>query len=159
MFISHQRERLSQLSRPLSAYERRFLQPYFAVADLDRARILEQDPLPIPDPPFSRLLRALGFDFPSTAQVAGITFDHVIAAREPMPPRLLFHELVHVVQFRLLGVSEFARLYTRGFIETRGYHSIPLERCAFELDHDFETLRPPFPVEAEVQAWITRRLF
>lgn len=159
VYITRQRDQLSPLSRPLSAYERRFLQPYFAAADLERARVLEQNPLPIPDPPFAWFLRSLGLDFPTPSEVAGITFDHVIATREPMSPRTLFHELVHTVQYRLLGVNAFSHLYTRGFIEGRSYHAIPLERCALELDQDFDRLRPPFPVDDEVAAWIERGLF
>jgi hypothetical protein len=32
--------------------------------------------------------------------VAAITFDHIIASRQPLTLTLLFHELVHAVQFR-----------------------------------------------------------
>jgi hypothetical protein len=58
--------------------------------------------------------------------VDAITLDHVIAAREPMGRPLLFHEMAYVVQYRLLGVKAFARLYVRGFFAAGGNHGIPL---------------------------------
>jgi len=60
------------------------------------------NPLPIPDPPFYPLFRWLRLDIPEPSLVDAITFDHVIAARETMGLPLLFHEMVHVVQDRLL---------------------------------------------------------
>jgi hypothetical protein len=69
-------------------------------------------------------------------------------------PSLLFHELVHVVQFRLLGVQRFARLYTRGFLSTGSYLGIPLERCARDLESRFAIDPAPFDVAAEVTTWI-----
>ena len=127
--------------------------------DLHRARVVHSDPLPIPDPPFYPQLRRLGLDFPSPAMTAAITLDYVIASRAPMSLSLLFHELVHLVQFRLLGVRTFSRLYVRGFLAGGSYHGIPLERCAFELGHRFETDGQPFDVELEVGNWIKRKLF
>jgi hypothetical protein len=99
-------------------------------------------------------LRRLGLDFPSTALIAAITFDHVIAAREALVPQLLFHELVHVVQYRLLGVNRFARLYVRGFLSRGAYSDIPLERCASALEQRFAWERSPFSVQDEVAAWV-----
>lgn len=63
---------------------------------------------------------------------------------------MLFHELVHTVQYRLLGVPAFARRYVKGFLATKRYRDIPLERCALHLQFQFETKAEPFQVEAEV---------
>jgi hypothetical protein len=76
-----------------------------------------------------------------------------------MTASLLFHELVHVVQYRLLGVSAFANLYVRGFLRGGSDHDIPLECCAFELEHRFVTGNTAFSVEAEVGAWIDGQRF
>ncbi|MEO6758363.1 MAG: hypothetical protein ABIO24_02835, partial [Saprospiraceae bacterium] len=131
----------------------------FSAGDLERVRIVERDPLPIPLPPFSGLVRSMGLDFPDISETAAITFDHVMATREAMGTGLLFHELVHVVQYRLLGVKEFARLYVRGFLRQRCYEKIPLECCAFELEARFCASSIPFRVEKEVGAWIERGRF
>ena len=76
-----------------------------------------------------------------------------------MTPGLLFHELVHSVQYRLLGVPRFSMLYVRGFLRTRSYEAIPLERNARELEGRFSAGRAPFDVESEVAASIERDLF
>ena len=153
-YIRHQRDRLSHRGIALSAESRAQFSLYFAATDLDRVRILETDRLPLPALPFRQAARRIGLDFLDPAQIAAITFDYVIASQQPLRPRLLFHELVHVVQFRLLGVADFARLYTRGFLSAGSYLGIPLERCARDLEGRFDTDPSPFHVESEVAAWI-----
>lgn len=122
---------------------------YFASEDLERVRLVVADPLPIAEPPLTNLVRRLGFRFPKVAQVAGITFDDVIACRYEFDDALLFHELVHAVEYRLLGVREFARLYAAGFLATRSYEGIPLERAACDLAASF-SCGLKFSVEAEL---------
>ena len=75
----------------------------------------------------------------------GLTLDHLIfihrglACREP----LLFHELVHVMQWRLLGRHGFLLLY--GLLLLRfGYDRHPLEAMAFDLQQRFEASKQPF---------------
>ena len=51
--------------------------------------------------------------------MGAITFDDVVVFHEPLTPQLVFHELVHVTQYRLLGIEEFARLYVRGYLAWR----------------------------------------
>lgn len=155
-YITRQRDRLVPIAIPLSPALTRRMTAYFASADLDRVRIVQRDPLPISAPPFSRTVRKLGLDYPSLATTAGITFDHIVAVRAEVTPSLLLHELVHVVQYRLLGVSAFAHLYTRGFLSQGAYESIPLEVCAYELEHRFGASLSPFDVEAEVSRWISQ---
>jgi hypothetical protein len=155
-YIRRQRDRLDETGSPLAVSAKAEMADYFSAADLERVRIAEGDPLPIPEPPFSGVIRALGLDYPDISLTAAITFDHVIATREAMSSSLLFHELVHVVQYRLLGVRSFAQLYVRGFLAHRRYEKIPLECCAFELEARYCRGTVPFSVEAEVKAWIER---
>jgi len=144
------------LAHPLSPMEKSRMRGYFSDADLDSVRVVVADPLPVADPPFSNVLRRAGFDFPGLSLTAAITFDNLIASREPMAPMLLFHELVHVVQYRFLGIKTFAKLYVHGFLSTRSYHAIPLERCAFELEELFASQGYQFPVEASVAGCIAK---
>ena len=63
----------------------------------------------------------------------------------------LAHELVHVVQYRVLGLRKFAQLYVRGFLDGGGYEGIPLEIQAYELEERIR--RDPekvFSVEEDV---------
>jgi hypothetical protein len=66
--------------------------------------------------------------------IGAITLVDVIAYPEKMNRRILFHELVHAVQYRVLGLRQFARLYVTGFLNGGGYEGIPLERQAYELE-------------------------
>ena len=94
----------------------------------------------------------------ASASMAGITFIDTILLSvshlEGGKPSLglLFHELVHVIQYRLLGVETFIDLYVRGWAENgMDYYAIPLERDAYELQNRYETdPTRPFSVASEV---------
>ena len=68
---------------------------------------------------------------------------------------LVFHELVHVVQYEILGgVDEFSRQYVLGYA-TGGfeYATIPLEAVAYELQQRFEAgTDVPFSVRDQIAA-------
>ena len=66
---------------------------------------------------------------------------------------LHFHELVHVIQWELLGPEKFLRLYADG-LERLGYRKSPLEEMAYNLQHRFERGAQPFRVQAVCQKLI-----
>ena len=67
--------------------------------------------------------------------------------------RLLFHELVHLMQYELLGVEEYMEGYVDSWAENgRRYRDIPHEEQAFELAARFWSGDEPFSVEAEVRS-------
>ena len=123
--------------------------PFFGT-DVDRARVVAAE---ISNPPFYAELRARGVDGRDLLSfadgMAAITFDTTIVvapqATEAAPAKfteLIFHELVHVVQYRLLGVDRFAQLYVDGWMAGRArfrddpaqrYMNILLEHMAFQL--------------------------
>jgi hypothetical protein len=114
----------------------------------------------IENPPFLGAAAALGI--PQTIDftaMSGITFVDTVAVSEARPPEeplsLIFHELVHVVQYEVLGVAEFMRQYVLGFAAAGfSYDGIPLERMAFDLQGRF-AVQPPemaFSVRREVLA-------
>jgi len=83
-----------------------------------------------------------------------------VVSHEPFTDRLLFHELVHVVQYEKLGVVEFASKYVKGFLSGGSYEAIPLEMNAYELDARFAAAPAKgFSVASEVQTWIDRHRF
>jgi hypothetical protein len=54
------------------------------------------------------------------------------------PTPLLFHEMVHVVQYALVGIDEFVNRYVRGWLaNNQDYFSIPIERQAREYEGRF----------------------
>ena len=150
-YIRSERDRLERQAKPLTGEVRGTLGAYFGAADLDRVRIAELTTIRVPGGGLSAPARRLGFRFPSPKSVAAIALDHVIASQVPMNSALLFHELVHVVQYRLLGgVGPFASEYVHGFLATGSYDDIPLERCAYELGSRYELGGAPFSVAEEV---------
>jgi len=56
-------------------------------------------------------------------------------------------------------VKRFSRLYVKGFFAARGYHAIPLERRAFEMEQQFLNAKEPFDVESEIANWNNRGSF
>ena len=87
--------------------------------------------------------------------MAGLTLGRtVFVSRRGLreaPRPLLFHEMVHVVQYERLGLVLFLWRYARGWA-AHGFHyrAIPLEAHAYEFQRRFEAERgQPFSVRAE----------
>ena len=70
--------------------------------------------------------------------MAGITFrDMYFVHPAHATEGVHLHELVHVVQWRTLGVRPFLLTYALGIIQ-RGYETSPLEAIAFHYQARFE---------------------
>jgi hypothetical protein len=155
-YIRTQRDRLANRAMALPPDMKREFIPYFDAELLEQTRLVSSGPWDLPAAPFEIALRRLGVYIPSIALVSAITLDNLIAVRDEPSPRLLFHELVHVAQFRLLGISTFAKLYVTGFLAEGSYEAIPLERCASALEERFSLRREQFSAEAAVVSWLKR---
>ena len=66
--------------------------------------------------------------------MAAITFGDVVVSHGPLAALVLFHELVHVEQYRQIGIERFSELYVRGFLSGGGYDGTPLEANAYDLE-------------------------
>jgi hypothetical protein len=62
---------------------------------------------------------------------------------------LYFHELIHVIQWRLLGPERFLRLYADG-LEKFGYQDSPLEKMAYHTQNEFSRSKRTFDAQALV---------
>ena len=82
LYIRQQRNWLDRSADPLAQTARDFMQAYFPSGVLESVRVKIANPLPIPDPPFTRAIRRLGFDFPRPSLTQAITFDHIIVVKE-----------------------------------------------------------------------------
>ena len=104
---------------------------------------------------------ATGFtNLPDQSTMAAITFSDTIVAHVQFTNDLLFHELVHVEQYRQLGTPKFSDLYVRGFLNGGGYEGIPLELNAYQLGDQYR--RDPasrFSVAETVANWIVEERF
>ena len=149
-FIEEQRKVHAPLGKSLRKDDRTRLAIHFPAVVLDSTRFVRGRSLE--NPSFYPELERMGFtNLPQFRRMAAITFVDVVVAQEELTPSLLFHELVHVVQYRQLGLRKFAELYVRGFLETGEYLSIPLERVAYHMEDMFR-LRPDLRIEVEEQA-------
>lgn len=69
---------------------------------------------------------------------------------------LLFHELVHVEQYRQLGIPRFSGLYVRGFLKGGSYEAIPPEGNAYTLEGRFEAEAVPRVFSARCSLAVAR---
>ena len=155
-YISAQRGKYAPRAVPLSAQQRASLEPFFAQEVLDNVRVLVLVGERVPNPEFYPMLRGLGFkNLPDQSTMAAITASDVVVSHEPFSDGLLFHELVHVEQYRQLGIPRFSELYVRGFLNGGSYEAIPLEINAYSLEDRFRgDVRHAFSVQAEVAQWL-----
>lgn len=149
-------------ARALTEEERSGLSPFFqeTVLDLARVKIVRA----IENPPFFSVLREAGLahtlDFSNALGMAFL--DTILVSQryrlaESHWMSLMFHELVHVVQYQLLELAEFVERYVHGWVKNGfDYFAIPLERDAYELQRRYdESSGQVFSVAEEVH----RRLF
>jgi len=160
-YIVSQRDRFLSRSVKLSGAQNVAIGGFFRADLLETTQIVVLEKERIGNPGFYAMLQGMGFsNLPDFVRMAAVTFKDVVVSHEPFSDGLLFHEFVHVEQYRQLGVPRFAELYVRGFLNGGGYDGIPLEINAYELGSRFEE-HPErgFSVEAEVSSWIRQGRF
>lgn len=155
-YITTQREKYAPRAVPMSAQQRAAVAGFFSEQILDGTRLLV---LPtgerVANPEFYPMLKGLGFkNLPDQSMMGAITFSDVVVSHGAFSNGLSFHELVHVEQYRQLGIPRFSELYVRGFLNGGTYETIPLEVNAYTLEERFESdSRRVFSVEDEVRRW------
>ena len=157
-YIADQRQIYRPKAERLSHKHRRQLERFFPPEVLSSVRVIRGK---AGVPAFYRRLSAMGIgNAPSFSDMAAVTFQDVVLHLEALTPRLLFHELVHAVQYRHLGLEGFAERYVNGFLTGGSYAGIPLEKQAYELEARFAA-KPAegFSVEQDVGERIRRREF
>ncbi len=102
----------------------------------------------VPVPPLTAMGLTRFGDF-ERMDMAGITYFHTYFVRSDEARResLHFHELVHVVQWGVLGAERFLASYADG-LERFGYRHSPLEEMAYDLQTRFDDDPRPFDVAA-----------
>ena len=140
---------------PLSEAQKSAMQPFFPQSTLDEVRVLELKEERVPNPQYYERATRRGYrlmlDF---RHMPDITHPQLMIFQEKLSPRLLFHALVHVVQYAVLGLETYLDLYVRAFMQRGSYPSVPLEAQAFRLDQRYtENPGSVFSVEAEVRQW------
>jgi hypothetical protein len=160
-YITAQGERHAPRAIALSAQQKAAMDGFFPPGLLDSTRLLVLQGERVGNPDFYPVLRNWGFNnLPDQSTMAAITFCDVVVSHEPFSDGLLFHELVHVEQYRQLGIPRFTELYVRGFLSGGSYEAIPLEVNAYSLEDRFRRdPRQMFSVEDEVGRWAAEGRF
>ena len=162
-YIERQRQTYRSGAVSLNAAQKAAMQPFFLPSTLESARVLVLTGERVGNPPFYRALVQVGFDagaLPNFSLMAAITFVDTVVSHESFTDGLLFHELVHVVQYEKLGLERFADKYVRGYLSGGSYDGIPLEMNAYELDARFAGApTKAFSVSDEVEMWVRAERF
>ena len=155
-YITSSRKKYQPQAVALTASQRATLAPFFPTDVLDSSRLCVLHNSRIEDPAFYGMARMMGLkNLPDFSHMAAITFVDVIVSHEEFTDSLLFHELVHAVQYAQLGAKDFALRYVKGFIGGGSYEQIPLEKSAYELEARFnQDKAATFSVSDEVKNWI-----
>ena len=108
----------------------------------------------VPVPPLSAMGLS-GFAAIERGNFDGITYlgTYFLKSSAARTEAVHFHELIHVIQWRLLGPERFLASYADGF-ERFGYRNSPLERMAYEAESLFRKGSARFDAEK----FVTERL-
>jgi hypothetical protein len=121
---------------------------YFAEKTLASTKVVLADPLPMPPLSSMGLVRFAEFE---RGNFDGITYTDTIFLKPTQSNHEIihFHELVHVIQWRLLGPDRFLLSYANG-LECFGYRQSPLEAMAYDAETAFAGSTTTFNVEKMV---------
>jgi hypothetical protein len=155
-WLWQQRDLYRSRGRALHEKERGVLQGYYDEQTLNAAHVATVDT--ISNPPFYHELVQSGFPTLDISGSAGITFIDCIVVRNGMEKNfrtwiyLLFHELVHVVQYQILGPRKLVEEYIRAWHQNGyNYYDIPLEAQAYRLESQFRRSKSLFLVREVVE--------
>jgi hypothetical protein len=126
---------------------------YFTAETLASAKVVLVDQLPVP--PLSSMGLTQFADF-ERGNFNGITYlDTFFLKRSQSENEAIhFHELIHVIQWRILGPERFLRSYADG-LERFGYRESPLEVMAYDAEAAFVTSKQGFDAENMVAEKLT----
>src|ERR1700730_527044 len=118
------------------------LSRYFSPELLASTYVVAVERLPMPPLSSMGLSRFAEFEH---GDYEGITYldTFFVKRRSAAAEQLHFHELLHIIQWRLLGPEAFLATYAAG-LETSGYRNSPLESMAYDAEASFCQSDQPF---------------
>ena len=127
---------------------------YFDPSLLETAKFVAIDRLPMPPLSEMGLSRFAVFE---QGDFSGITYlnRYFIKQTVVTEEAIHFHELIHVIQWRLLGPEDFLAAYANGLDEF-GYENSPLEKMAYNAEAAFKRTSPIFDAEKFVAEQLGR---
>lgn len=144
------------VARKVAALPFARLAKYYRPETLGAAHVVVVDKLPAPP------LTALGLpEFAAFEHMDadGITYrdTYFVSRARADQESLHFHELVHIVQWHILGPTTFLLAYAAGLATAGGYAGNPLEVIAYQLQENFE-LGAAFRAEPQIELHLTREI-
>jgi hypothetical protein len=138
----------THLARTVASHGFSRLPLYFAEKTLASTRVVLVDPLPVPPLSSMGLARFAEFE---RGNFEGITYLDTIFLKPTQSNNetIFFHELIHVIQWRLLGPDRFLFSYANG-LECFGYRQSPLEAMAYDAEAEFASSTTTFNAEKMV---------
>jgi hypothetical protein len=159
-YVTSSRKKYAPQAVPLTDAQHSAMQPFFSAAILDTARLCVLRGARVSNPSMYPMAKMMGIrNLPDFADMAAITFVDVIVSHQEFKDALLFHELVHVVQYAQMDLKEFAGRFVNGFIQGGSYEQIPLETHAYALEARFsQNAAETFSVDDEVRQWRAEKI-
>ena len=142
-------------AKRVASYRFRRLSPFFSPETIEAAKCVEVDSVPkIPWQEF-------GLPIPKVMDIVfeGITFRNTcfLTRKEANQESLHVHEMVHVVQWQMLGNDLFPLIYVLDALKG-SYQTNILEVIAREVTDFFVKAEEPFNTELIIAAWIGHNL-
>jgi hypothetical protein len=138
--------------RPVASYRFERLLQFYSPSLLTSAKVIEVERVPVPPLTSFGLPEFAAFE---KGEYSAITYKdtYFLQISHASNESLHFHELVHVVQWRHLGVEKFLTAYAIGLIKF-GYADSPLEQLAYRLQSQFEQQGLPDDVESLIRTFL-----
>ena len=133
------------LARSVTSKNFKRLPRYFSQTQIEVAKFVVVDRVPVP--PLSSIGLSQFSEF-ERGDYDGVTYLDTYFLKKAVADdeSLHFHEMIHVVQWRLLGAEFFLAIYAGG-LEKFGYRSSPLEKMAYDAQELFARSGPVFDAE------------
>jgi hypothetical protein len=158
VWLKQQREAYHPRSQQLDPNQKQSLAPFFPAEIIEKFRIMDisGNEESMPYPPFYERVRAGGFRMvPDAAHVTAIPFLEVAVFNRAPTLRTIFHNLVHVTQYAIVGVRKIMFGYFSVLNDSGVWIVAPAEEQAYQLDARY-TKDPVkiFSVEEEIKEWV-----
>jgi len=144
----------SPSAKPLSAFNFPRLPYYYSQNLLDNTKVVLVDQVPLV--PLSKI-GVTGLGHFENLIITGVTYlDHMFIDKKYQTEEwLYFHELVHVLQWQVLGFEDYLLAYGLGLYNHRDdYTKSFLEAMAYENHDIFRISTIPFNVEKKLKSHI-----
>jgi hypothetical protein len=141
-------------ARPVASCRFPRLPLYFTAETLASAKVVITDRLPVPPLSSWGLTQFASFE---RRDPDGITYldTFFLKPHQSKNEAIHFHELIHVIQWRVLGAERFLRSYADG-LERFGYRDSPLEVMAYDAEARFVASIAGFDAEELVAENLAR---